>query len=151
LASHFYLNHIITFFFPHSGFQRVLPIVEQKLDECLKEVYGHISPFFLTLVGGEKRRAFEARLQQFVAIENIHNSTALEGNTLTRQQVIDVLAGKQVSSARGARDTEEVLGLFQATNFLVSNLRQQNGFTLPVISIWLGSRKRRILSNSCPN
>jgi Fic family protein len=101
---------------------------ERNLDKSLQNAFEYISPNFI-LIGQGERKAFEARLEPFVRIENIHNSTAIEGNTLTRQQVIDVLNGKPVSSARGIQNNEEVLGLAAATDFLLSTMQKQQKFT----------------------
>jgi Fic family protein len=105
----------------------VLLNAEQNLDQCLKKTLQYIWSNVNTIGEGE-RKAFETRLQQFVRIENIHNSTAIEGNTLTRQQVVDVLNGKPITSARGIQNNEEVLGLASATDFLLSTMQKQQKF-----------------------
>jgi len=64
------------------------------------------------------------RLRKLNHIRTIRGTTAIEGNTLTEEQITAVLAGKRVAATR--REIDEVKGAHRAYAKIVRQLRDAN-------------------------
>ena len=68
--------------------------------------------------------SYRRELVSKVTAETVHSSTAIEGNTLTAQQVVDVLSGKSIYAQN--IDIQEVLNYNHALSFAESSVRESN-------------------------
>jgi Fic family protein len=111
--------------------QQILPSVDAEDDRRLEDVFVFIDDFRRS-TSDQKREAATKKMLEFVRIEHIHHSTTIEGNTLSRQQVRDTLDGRPVTSARGSKDCDEVLGLAQALDYIDRHVSRVEDITLEV-------------------
>ena len=86
----------------------------------------------IALLEGEIRAsardiANDEALQTETAIDAIHYSTRIEGNTLSREQVTQAVTGKRRGPSHQNRDIKEVLNYSKARRFLFEEVRANHG------------------------
>lgn len=102
-------------YIPH--FQ-ITPIILKNI-EGIGQVFGYLQAISLPL-------SYQQEYIQKIAAETIHASTAIEGNTLTRDQVEQVIGGQKIQAIR--RDVREVKNYFQTLQHIKTLASKTNGF-----------------------
>jgi fido (protein-threonine AMPylation protein) len=101
-----------------------LPEVLARLDEEVKLLHSHL---------GGLPRAIEAdHILHQIWIDDVHHSTAIEGNTMTRAQVEDLVERGQASAS--LVETLEVEGYARAADWVYRNASEYGGVTVAIVS-----------------
>jgi fido (protein-threonine AMPylation protein) len=107
--------------------QRGRPSLQEvlaRLDEEVKLLHTHL--------GGLPRAVEADHILRQIWIDDVHNSTAIEGNTMTRAQVEDLVERGQASGS--LVETLEVEGYARAADWIYRNAPDQRGLTVAVVS-----------------